>query len=152
MFLAKHWKAMLSTLLTVAALALVWTGLTRQVAVGAALGTKMHISGIGVTYKSVGGPNRLPIAQVDIRDEFGNPVDGAVVTGDWSGCFVLTGASATTQTYPYADGRAQIYGDKHSCWGNNHCNFTFTVTSVTKSGMTYDASANVASSATTPCM
>ncbi len=158
MFQKRLAKKSVFVLLALLAVGLLWAGLGPQSPVQAQqAGTKMHISSMGVSATFVGGPNRLPFAMVDIKDEFGNPVTGATVTGNWSGCFTLKGAAAVTQTYFYengtlrVDGRAIIQGKKSSCQGNNICYWTFTVTSVTQSGMTYDPTANVATWAAQRC-
>ena len=159
MFRKMYAKRPLFVVLALLAVGLMWAGLTPPSPVQAQqVGTTMHISDMGVGYSNVGGPNRLPFAVVDIKDEFGNPVNGATVTGNWSGCFVLNGASAVTQTYFYSngtvrvDGRAIINGKKSSCWGTGKsCNWTFIVTNVTKPGMTYDPTANVRTWAASPC-
>jgi hypothetical protein len=139
----------------VAAVAFGWSALGRT-ASPSPQGMVMHVESIAVNFANVGGPNRLPSAYVTIRDEFGFPVNGATVTGNWNGCFNKT-ASGVTQTWfnssgaITADGMAKVTGKKHSCWGANSCNFVFTVTNVTKSGMPYDPSANVATSRDIPC-
>ena len=121
----------------------------------AALGSKTHVTQVLVGWE-YSGAAKLPHAYVVVRDEFGNPVNGALVTGDWSGCNRMTGASATTQTFYKPDGTirfdgaALVYGKKHSCV-NNNCLFTFTVTKVSMTGMTYDPASNVTSSGSTNC-
>lgn len=121
----------------------------------AALGSKTHVTQVLVGWE-YSGAAKLPHAYVVVRDEFDNPVNGALVTGNWSGCNNMTGASATTQTFYNSDGTirfdgaALVYGKKHSCLMNN-CLFTFTVTNVSKAGMTYDRGSNVISSGSTKC-
>jgi hypothetical protein len=157
MFAQKYWKRSLLFLFTAGAAGiLAWGDTPVQAQV---VGTKMHVSSMGVSYSNVGGPRRQTIALVDIRDEFGNPVNDAVVTGNWSGCFTLNGASGTTQTWYYPDGtifavgRAQILGRVYSCWGSKtpRCFWVFTVTGVSKLGMTYDPTANRATWASLQC-
>lgn len=121
-------------------------------------GTLMHVSDLGVGFVNVGGPNRQGVAFVWVQDEFGQPVNGAVVTGTWSGCTSQANDSATTQTWYNSagvvtnEGLARIDADKkRSCWGNNPCHFVFTVTNVTKAGMTYDPGSNVLTSNSSPC-
>jgi hypothetical protein len=110
--------------------------------------TQLYVQGMGVTYASVGGPKRLPLAVVDIVDGYGVPVNGATVTGNWSGAFKENGDSDLTDTYFYpqpdgsvieVDGRGEIWAKKsYSCWGQKtKPYFIFTITSVTKDGMTY---------------
>ena len=132
----------------------------------AAIGSGLFWSGVGlppaaqaqqadpvdqliVSYVSAGfvygsGWNRQGKATVDIVDGNGNPVNGALVVGNWSGCFKLNGASDTTETVCTTDsdgnticndGRAVIWGKNFSCRKN--CLVTFTVTDVRKDGMTY---------------
>jgi hypothetical protein len=113
-----------------------------------AAGTTMHISFIFVTETKVGASGQqLPSALVTIQDEFGNPVVGAVVTGNWSGCTNVNGASGTTQA---PNGVAQIDGKKMKCPTSN-CNFIFAVTSVSKAGLTYNPAANSGSTGVTSC-
>ena len=109
--------------------------------------TQLYVSSIAVAYASVGGPRRQPFAVVDIVDGNGQPVNGALVAGNWSGCFKQLNDSAVTETVCWEgdggpicqDGEATIWANKtYSCWGSGkHCSFTFTITSVSKAGMTY---------------
>ena len=95
----------------------------------------MHVAQISVGW-NFQGASRLPFAYVFIQDESGKPVDGALVTGNWSGCNTLNGASATTQLTlnsdgtPRGDGVATIYGKKVSYQSCGTCSFIFTVTNV----------------------
>jgi len=120
-------------------------------------GTAMHIESIGVSASASGGGYPLWSAGVTIRDEFGFPVNGATVKGDWSGCITKKGASGVTQSWYNAagelirDGMAKVDGRKHPFNCPDSCSFVFTVTNVTKSGMTYDSSANVVSSGSQQC-
>mgnify|MGYP001603225817 CR=1 FL=1 len=155
MFYPKHWRKSL-TALAVVAVALVSRGwAVNAVLHAAALGSKMHVTQVSVGWE-YSGASKQPHAYVFIRDEFGNPVNGALVTGDWSGCNTKKGASATTQTFYNPDGTirfdgaAQVFGRKHSCLKSN-CNFTFTVTNVSMTRMTYDPASNVTSSGSAPC-
>ncbi len=110
--------------------------------------TQLYVSYIGVVYAHVGGPRRQPVAFVDIVDGNGQPINGALVVGNWSGCFKQLNDSAVTETVCWTgedgtpicqDGEATIWANKsYSCWGSGkHCSFTFTITSVSKQGMTY---------------
>jgi len=86
-------------------------------------------------------------AVVDIVDGNGNPVNGALVVGNFSGCFTLNGVSDTTETVCWTDadgntncvdGKVVISGKYHNCsTRKTNCLFTFTVTDVQKDGMTY---------------
>ena len=133
-----------------------WTASAFLQAETTSTGTSLHVNDMGVSFKNVGGPRRVAIAYVDVLDEFGTPVDGATVTGEWSGCIEGTD-SAVTQSYLLSDGtviagRAVIEADKaNSCWGKNGCSWTFTVTDISKPGMTYDSAANRETSDSTPC-
>jgi len=110
------------------------------------LSTQLYVSRIGVVYHSVGGPKRLPSAVVDIVDGNGQPVNGALVVGDWSGCrYRERNISDVTETVCWTDedgtpvcqdGEAKIWATKSvSCM--KPCYITFTITSVSKDGMTY---------------
>jgi hypothetical protein len=110
--------------------------------------TLLYVQGMGVTYASVGGPKRLPLAVVDIVDGNGIPVNDALVVGNWSGAFKENGDSDLTDTYFFpqpdgsvieVDGRAEVWASKsYSCWGQKmKPYFIFTITGVSKNGMTY---------------
>jgi serralysin len=85
------------------------------------------------------GANKFARATVTVRDGNGQPVAGAVVTGQWSGLVSGSGSGTTN-----ASGVATIDSPKSKKAGST----TFTVTTVTKAGNSYDASRNVASSVT----
>ena len=117
------------------------------------VGTKLHIDFMAVNSIAVTASQRLGNAFVDIKDELGNPVDGALVTGNWSGCVTQNGDSGTTAPYTASDGtivdgRAFVVGNKKTTCvlKGKSCQLIFTVTSVTKSGYVYDPSANAVSS------
>jgi hypothetical protein len=110
--------------------------------------TQLYVNFVGVNFAHVGGPKRQPFAVVIIVDGNGQPVNGALVVGDWSGCFKQLNDSAVTETVCHTgedgtvnctDGEAIIWANKsYSCWGKGKgCSFTFTITSVSKDGMTY---------------
>ena len=128
----------------------------RVVLAQTAVETKLHVAGMGIGYKNVGGPRRLAVAQVDVEDELGNRINGALVEGNWSGCFRYAD-SATTETVTFpsgtvVEGRANIWANKsNSCWGKNGCTWTFTVTNISMTGMTYDPTANVKTTASLQC-
>ena len=107
--------------------------------------TQLYVSNISAGWIRGTGTQKKSVAVVDIVDGNGTPVNGALVIGDWSGCFRLNGASDSTETVcttiggepmPCVDGRAVIWGKSHTCRGKN-CLFAFTITSVQKDGMTY---------------
>lgn len=116
--------------------------------------TQLYVSEINVGW-SYSGNSKTPWVRVDIVDGIGNPVNGALVVGDWSGCFIQQGASDATETVctTYSDGttvcvdgRAIIWGKKYTCKKGKNCPFTFTITKVEKNGMTYVAVAGKTSS------
>ncbi len=79
------------------------------------------------------------LASVTVRDSNGNVVPGAAVTGTWSGV-VGGNASLLTNSSGKADFRsARVRASTGSV-------FTFTVTGITLSGYTYDATRNVETS------
>jgi hypothetical protein len=107
--------------------------------------TQVYVSNISAGWIRGTGRKRQSVAVVDIVNGNGTPVNGAVVVGNWSGCFKLNGVSDTTETVcttiggepmDCVDGRAIIWGKYHTCPEKN-CLFTFTITSVHKDGMTY---------------
>ena len=79
------------------------------------------------------GPNSNGIATVWIKDDAGNNVSGATVNGEWSGLTSET-RSGTTGT----DGKVTFESSKTKSSGT----FTFCVTGVTASGLTYDDTMN----------
>jgi hypothetical protein len=125
---------------------LLWSGIgTPQSAQAQDPATELYVSYITAGWIRGTGTQKKGVAVVDIVDGNGNPVNGALVVGNWSGCFKLNGASDTTETVcsipgfdpmPCVDGRAVIWGKSHTCRGKN-CLFTFTITSVQQDGMTY---------------
>ena len=148
----KNWKKSLIVVLSVLLVAGALGELTRRVVLAqTAVGTKLHVAGIGVSAKFTGGPNRLAVAQVDVADELGNRINGALVEGNWSGCFRYAD-SATTETVTIegtvVEGRANIWANKsNSCQGANKCSWTFTVTKISKAGYAYDATLNAPTTA-----
>lgn len=163
MLYVKRWKKSLIVVLSVLLVTGALGELARRVVLAqtATVGTKLHVDSFNLAFSNVGGPKRLAVAVVGVRDENGNPIVGALVEGNWSGCFSYKG-SATTQlvTYYNPDGtvlkvaaEARIVADKaYSCWGQPvKCFFTFTVTNISEAGYTYDATANVKTTASTQC-
>ncbi|MHC4693152.1 MAG: S8 family serine peptidase, partial [Planctomycetota bacterium] len=73
-----------------------------------------------------------------VVDAGGVPVEGATVSGHWSG---LTSDSDSGITL--ADGTVSLSSNKLK---NPSGTFTFTVDNITKSGWTYDSGANVETS------
>jgi fibronectin type 3 domain-containing protein len=97
----------------------------------------MHVADIAMSTK-VAGKNVNGIATVTVVDAGGIPVEGATVSGHWSG---LTSDSDSKITL--ADGTVSISSDKLK---NPSGTFTFTVDNITKAGWTYDFAANVETS------
>ena len=154
MFNRKHWKKSLIVVLSVLVVGGA-LGLTKNVLLGqTAVGTKLHVDLMSISWVNVGGPNRLAYALVHVKDDFGNPISGALVEGNWSGCF-RHADSATTKLFTDTAGTyaiAYIEANKHnSCQGNNRCFWTFTVTKISKTGFTYDSTANVQTTASLQC-
>ena len=97
-----------------------------------------------------------------VKDNLGQPVAGATVTGTWSGCLPGTG-SAITQLVDIYDANGNyvrteaiahiIHPKTYSCSGNGQksCGFYFTVTSITHPSLQYDPSANVQTTGSTLC-
>ena len=161
MFNRKHWKKSLIVVLSVLVVGGAFGLLTKNVLLGqTAVGTKLHVARMVVGYKNVGGTKRLAFASVAVKDELGNPIIGALVKGNWSGCFSYAD-SATTEYTTYTDssgtvvveGLANIEANRgNSCWGAKvRCFWTFTVTKISKTGFTYDSTANVQTTASLQC-
>ena len=103
----------------------------------------MHVADISMNLPSAQrGPNRwsYAIATVTIVDAGGKPVEGATVSGHWSGA---TGDSDSGVTD--ADGKVSLQSDKvrNAASGTT---FTFTVDDVALSGWTYNSTLNVETS------
>lgn len=98
---------------------------------------KMHVAAIEMAIERSRSSARA-VAVVTAVDETGNAVEGATVSGRWSG---LTTDSDVAQTD--SAGRATVYSDwkKHA-----KGTFTFTVESLAKPGWEYDAPANAETS------
>jgi len=95
-------------------------------------GTQTHVHSIVLSRS--GSIIRTYTATVTVRDENGNPVSGATVTGTFSGS-VTGSASGTTNS----SGVATI---KKTKWFGGS-SFGFCVTNITHPSMTYNSSANV---------
>ncbi len=93
--------------------------------------TVMHVQSIVMALAS---RNAQATAKVTVLDGTGKPVSGATVTGKWSGLVTNGDGSKTTA----ADGTALFYSGRSNSPGT----FTFCVSGVTKTGLTYDASAD----------
>ena len=103
----------------------------------------MHIANINMGLKSGGFwifKYTYATAMVTIVDAESNPVAGAMISGHWSGATSDSDSGTTNSS-----GRVTFASNR--VWGTaSGTTFTFTVDSVTKSGWTYDTSANVETS------
>jgi PKD repeat protein len=85
--------------------------------------TSLAVASITVQAVDLGGGNKRPRALVTIRDDQGNAVSGATVTGNFSGDVSQTGATGTTG----ADGVATV---DSTASRKGRLKFTFCVTDV----------------------
>jgi uncharacterized caspase-like protein len=102
----------------------------------------MHVHNIDMSYnEATAGPNTFytAIATVTIVDESSAPVEGATVSGTWSGATTDTDSGITDSM-----GQVSLKSDKvrNPAGGTT---FTFTVDNVTKDGWTYDSDSSVTS-------
>jgi hypothetical protein len=77
------------------------------------------------------GPNRSAIAVVTIKDTDGSLIEGATVSGTWSGDYngSTSGTTAADGTVSFESGKLR----------QPNVTFTFTVNDVVKSGYSYDS-------------
>jgi PKD repeat protein len=99
----------------------------------------VHVTDISVTRESAGGPNRRGVASVTVADQFDTPVAGATVFGFFNAPNTSTKTGTTG-----SGGTATITSDKTRSAPGDWC---FEVTDVQFSGATYDAGANLVTSA-----
>lgn len=102
---------------------------------GGCTASQTHVDAL-VTVVTGGGNNKRGKATITVTDNCGNPVANATVTGNFSGTFNETGRTAVTG----ANGVATITTNGKS---GGSPSVTFCVSNITKSGLTYTASANV---------
>ncbi|MBU1428403.1 carboxypeptidase regulatory-like domain-containing protein, partial [bacterium] len=100
-----------------------------------ATGTTMHVDSIDMSLKT-SGPLVNAIATVTIYDANNTPVEGATVSGQWSGA-TTDSDSGVTDT----NGQVSLESDKVKNPPSG-TTFTFTVNDVIKDGWTYDSGAN----------
>jgi hypothetical protein len=93
----------------------------------------MHVDDIAMATKS-GGPNVNAIATVIVIDDQGSPVEGATVSGQWSG---LTTDSDNGQTD--GSGRVSFNSDRLKKPSGI---FTFSVSDVVRAGSDYNPGSN----------
>lgn len=96
----------------------------------------MHIGGISMMLVS-GGSGTSARATVIVLNAGGQPVSGATVTGNWTG-LVKGSSSGTTDANGYAVLTSRASRKKGT--------FTVAISNVTRTGYTYNASANVETS------
>ena len=94
-------------------------------------GDTMHVASIDMTLKST-GPWVRAIATVTIVDTADSLVDGATVSGSWTGAVAGTDSAVTDSA-----GQAVFQSDKVRS-PSSGTTFTFCVEAVVKSGWTYD--------------
>ena len=123
-------------------------------------GLVMHVESIAVSWTYAGGVKKRPFVRVRILDQYGVPVNGATVTGDWSGCFSLRGSSGVTGDLDLnrdgtitsdETGLTEITSSRTAACSNNQCYFMFAVRGVAQAGNTYDATQNVETSDFSKC-
>jgi hypothetical protein len=95
----------------------------------------MHVSVLNSTTVTVSKGSKRGRVEVVIVNNLGTPVQGATVTGTFSGAFTGTRSGVTD-----ASGRTII---ETTTTAPNPAKFTFCVNNVTHATLTYDASANV---------
>jgi len=102
----------------------------------------MHVDSIDMSLKAR-GPLVNAIATVTIVDESGASVEGATVSGTWSGATTDTDSGIT-------DGMGQVSLESDKVKNpDSGTTFTFTVDDVTKDGWTYDSGNSVTSGSIT---
>ena len=117
-------------------------------AAGSALGEAMHVDSLAASWTIEGPRKRKALAIVRIEDEFGAPVEGALVTGDFSGCTTENNFSGVTD----CTGAAFIAAGRGvNCTFNNNCCFVFTVTNVEHDLLMYLPEANAINCSSIQC-
>ncbi|UCC48789.1 MAG: fibronectin type III domain-containing protein [Gemmatimonadota bacterium] len=106
----------------------------------------VHVGDISVTIVQL-GVNRLASATVLVLDQYGVPISGVEVVGDWTWNSTDIGASSGITD---GSGVATVDSSKQKALSGDV--FEFTVTNLILSGYTYDAASNVktSESATVP--
>ena len=99
----------------------------------------MHIGSLSVAIQLAGGGRHQGVLTVRIVDQNNLAVSGATVTGQWSGAATDSDSGNTN-----SNGSLTTYSNTSTAATGT---FTFCVTSVTKSGVTYQPGANVATCA-----
>ncbi|KKG09874.1 hypothetical protein EO98_16225 [Methanosarcina sp. 2.H.T.1A.6] len=94
-------------------------------------GNLIHIENVNVTTSKIQGNTYVATAVVTILDN-NNPVEGATVSGSWSGSTSDTDSAVTGET-----GKVTVKSDEKEFKGNT-LTFTFTVNGVTHPSYTWD--------------
>jgi endoglucanase len=102
---------------------------------GSCTASQTHVDAL-VTVVTGKGNNKRGQTTITVKDNCGNPVASATVTGNFNGAFNETGRTAVTG----ANGVATITTNGKT---GGSPSVTFCVSTITKSGLTYTASANV---------
>ncbi|MCA1619986.1 MAG: RICIN domain-containing protein [Acidobacteria bacterium] len=102
---------------------------------GGGTATTMYVAEVVTGTENAGGGKKRGTATVTIKDNLGNPVGGATVTGTFSGSFSETKSGTTG-----SDGKAVL---KTTATKSGTVTLTFCVDSVTHGSLTYDSSKNV---------
>jgi beta-lactamase superfamily II metal-dependent hydrolase len=96
--------------------------------------TSMHVGSIVAGIENQGGGNKLAVVTVTIVDDSGAPVEGATVTGTFSGNFTGTSAQVTG-----GDGVATFTSGPKK----GPSSYTFCVDDATHASLTYDPGSNL---------
>ncbi|MGD2155575.1 MAG: S8 family serine peptidase [Anaerolineales bacterium] len=105
--------------------------ITKNVTVSSTSGAlTLYVFSVNMSPKTA-GPNRSAIAVVTIKDTDGSLIEGATVSGTWSGDYngSTSGTTAADGTVSFESGKLR----------QPNVTFTFTVNDVVKSGYSYDS-------------
>jgi len=111
------------------------TGTDSQDVTVSDVGATMYVRSLDMVLKTA-GINTSAQATATVVDADGNLIEGATVSGHWTGATTDSDSGATD-----AKGQVALESDKVKRAASG-TTFTFTVTNVTKEGWTYDSSAN----------
>jgi PKD repeat protein len=115
------------------------TGFDTAVVTVNAATSAMHVYSIDMNTESLwGGLIGRAVSTVTVVDANNQPVDGATVSGHWSGLATNSGSGSTD-----SQGSVTFYSSWR--WRPSGI-YTYTVDDVSKSGWTYDAASNVETS------
>ena len=114
-------------------------------------GTRLHATMVNSGAGLLNGWRRQARAWVRVEDEFGAPVVGAKVTGEFSGCTRQSKKDPNNQALTEEEiTTSRIFATsshthkKFSCAKRDRCNVEFTVTNIEKAGYTYAPEENTA--------